>query len=114
MQNENNENILCYKLNGKKKLYYIVNVEPFALWIKSGIIGHAGFMCAMFDGTTLKQVQVGKRKTDVRIFVNIDWAINDWGCKEDWITELKLFKEKMIKNLPDLIASECGEFNEKF
>lgn len=63
----------------------------------------------MVDGTKLVQCQCGKNHNLTRIFVNIDWAINDWGGSKEMVEALKKRKQMTLDDLPRLKAKYMSE-----
>jgi hypothetical protein len=85
---------------GKESIHFVV--YPFTEKVFVNTLGHGCFLCACLDGITLLQINVGKRKKDLRHFVSIDWLINQWGGSKETIEQLIIKKEQFKNEMLDL------------
>lgn len=79
----------------RKKVYVMLYVEPFDAWIDSSALPETCLLCAMCDGTSLKQCVV--KKADQRTFFNIEWLLKEWGGAKEYIQLIQELKENLIK-----------------
>lgn len=86
-----------------RKIFLQILLEPFEIWIDTQGLPQSAFLCAMCDAQPMMQVQCGKRGNHTRYFLNIDWAINDWGGPKDFVQALKTRKQMMIDDREQLI-----------
>ncbi len=85
------------------KFFIKIFFDPFEIFIDFKGIPETAFLCAMFDGTTIIRAKCGEdEKEEERYFANIDWFINDWGGDEEIVSALKIRKQIIIDDLPNL------------
>lgn len=90
-------------IRGKKKLYQLVNIKTHEIWVNITMLPRTAILCALFDGVTSMKAKVGTKKKEERIFLNLDWCINDWGCKDKELLDLmKSSREKLVAEIPAL------------
>ena len=87
---------------GKFKTFSLLYFDPFEIWIDIKPLGQIALLCMMSDGVTLKEAKVGASGKTIRNFVNIEWAINDWGTDQKTIDALKLVRDKLTKDSESL------------
>lgn len=98
--------------SGNNKVFLKIHFEPLEIWIDTKALGPTGMLCAMCDGTPFLQSQCGSSKRGLlRFFVNIEWAINEWGGETEIVEALKVRKQMIIDDLPRL-KEKYGEKSE--
>lgn len=95
----------CYELelnHKKKKVFLLIYLDPLEIWVDTQGLPNTSFLCAMIDGASMLKSKVGDKKNMERVFVNIEWAINDWGGLEQIVSALKKRKQMIIDDLPNI------------
>ncbi len=87
----------------KKKVFLLLEFDPVQIWIDISGLPPSAYLCACIDGTPFKKAKVGENGNITRYFVNIEWAINEWGGPKDIVNALKNRKEMTMQELPGLI-----------
>jgi len=77
----------------KKKIFVLVYPFEEEIWIDLKGLPNSAFLCACCDGITMMQAKVGKRD-EKRLFLPINWVINDWGGDKELVEAIK--KRKTI------------------
>lgn len=88
--------------NKKRKFFVKVYFEPFEIWVDLQGLPNTAFLCAMCDGISLLECEVGDKGKEKRLFINIEWAINEWGGDSEIVDALKKRKQMIIDDLPRL------------
>lgn len=88
----------------KKVLQHFFQIidEDETVWIDVSFLPNTVIFCAMHDGASLIQVKVGKHKRKKRLFLPLEWLINDWGAGKKVVEELKKVREGILKEMPRL------------
>ena len=92
----------------KKKCYLLFDIEKEELWVPTEDLGRGVHLCAMFDGAPLMSSKVGNGNEE-KVFVKVNWAINDWGGPDNVVAalkkrrdieigKLKFYREKYLSN----------------
>ncbi len=88
--------------NKKRKIFLKVFFDPFEIWIDTKGLPQEAFVCMLCDATPMFESECGSKSNLKRIFVNIEWAINDWGGDQEIVDALKKRKQMIIDDLPRL------------
>lgn len=88
--------------NKARKIFVKVYFDPLEIWIDLKGLPTTAFLCAMCDGISFIEGKVGAKGKESRTFVNIDWAINDWGGDQQIVDALKKRKQMILDDLPRL------------
>lgn len=80
------------------KLYF----SPFEIWVDFKGLPQTAFLCALCDGVPFIQSKCGDKGKEERIFVNIEWVINEWGGDREIIEAIKKRKQMILDDLPKL------------
>ncbi len=87
---------------GKRKFFILIHVDPISIWIDTKSLPQTAFLCALCDSIPFLEAEVGPKKKEKRIFFNIEWAINDWGGDKELVNALKIRKQKILDDIPNL------------
>lgn len=96
-----------HKKNKKKRIFLLVHFDPLEIWIDTAGLPESASLCAMGDAMPFKRAKVGENGTITRYFVNIEWAINEWGGPKELVDALKRRKELTLEELPELKKKYC-------
>ena len=89
---------------GKKKFFALIELDPFDILIDFKSLPVTAFICACVDRVQCFKAVVGEKGKEERIFVGIDWCINEWGGDKELVEALKIYKQRTFEELPELIA----------
>jgi len=87
---------------GKFKYFMKVYFYPLEMWIDLRLLPDSAFLCAMCDGQQLIQSIVGEKGKTTRMFVNIEWVINEWGGNKELVDAIKRRKQMILDDLDRL------------
>ncbi len=88
--------------NETRRIFMKVDFDPFRIWIDTEGLPHEALLCAMHDGTDIIQAECGDEGNIKRFFIDIEWAINEWGGDEELVNALKNRRQMTIDDLPRL------------
>ena len=95
---------------GTRKLYVLVFPYEEEIWIDTEALPESTFFCAAFDGISIKKCKVGAEgKEEERIFLPLEWLINEWGGGEKIIESLKKCKKKQMEDMKELKKKSSEE-----
>lgn len=98
---------------GRKNRKIFMIVYPFdeEIYIDTKGLPPSATLCAMCDGTPFLVGKCGAKHDHERNFVNIEWAINEWGGPKDLVDALKKRKQMTIDSFAkyrDQLKGEDG------
>jgi len=110
MEEQSNRSVEVEFIKGKKS-FFILAFEDGAIWLDIKIFPEKLFLCAALDGIEIIQAKCGKYGRKKRIFLPIDWIINNWGGASDKV--IKILKEKKQTALEKLEIYKENNFYEE-
>ena len=98
---------------GKRKIFVRIEFEPLKIWIDTKGLPDSATLCAMCDAIPFSIAKCGNKYQHERYFVDMEWAINDWGGPEDIVEALKRRKQMIIDDLPKMKEKYENAYNMK-
>lgn len=86
---------------GKRRIFLLIYPHEEEIWIDFKGLPYSAFLCAMCDGTPLKQASVGAKKKQERTFCNIEWALTEWGGDKVLVEAIKTRKSKILEKIQE-------------
>ena len=90
---------------GRGAFVILIDLKDDTIWIDLKILPTSVFLCASYDGESMRIVKCGKKRTSERRFLNSHWVINEWGGPKELVS--------LIKKRIDHIRSDIPTFKEK-
>ena len=102
----------------KRRIFVKVYLDTCEIWIDTQGLPESAILCAMCDATPFLKCICGENDEHERFFVNIDWAINDWGGDKEIVLALKKRKQMIFNDLPRLRekylkGNQCSATNQQ-
>jgi hypothetical protein len=88
--------------NRKRKIFVKIYFDQLEIWIDLKGLPTTALLCALCDGTPFIEGKVGAKGKEIRTFVNVEWAINDWGGDQEIVDDIKKIKQMILDDLPRL------------
>ena len=104
---EDEETILIHCGKGKSSAYLLIYPMQKRIFFNIDILPKTAFLCAACDCTIFVEAKINRRTT--KLFVDIDWAINQWGGPKEYIDHLKLAKDIHMERLNNGIYDKKTE-----
>ena len=86
----------------KRKIFMLIYKLDESFWIDFQGLPNSAFLCALIDGQEMIQSVVGEKDEEVRTFIDMEWAINDWGGDKEIVEALKKRKQMTLDDMPRL------------
>lgn len=88
--------------NGKVTSYVYVDIDSKEILVDISLFPKSCFFYASYDGIECWLMKVGEEAEEQRIFLDIEWLINKWNGPKDIVEALKINKEKVLAEIPNL------------
>jgi len=103
MTKEKNE-CIEFEMGKHTRKFYIL-VYPFSnppeIWIDTKFLPGTGKLCALIDNTPMFFLKVGKKHNLERMFVNIEWVINEWGGPDKFVDACKKRRDNFLGRMEE-------------
>jgi len=90
------------EIGKSRKVFLKIFFDPDEIWVDTHGLGQSAEFCALIDCTPILMAKCGVRQKTRRTFVNINWAIDEWGGPKDLVEALKKRREITLKQMPEL------------
>ena len=83
----------------ENKIFLLANVDTDEIWIDLEALPRVAIICALCDGTPVLDAECGEHGDIPRSFVNIVWAIHEWGGPKDIVEALQKREQMILEDL---------------
>lgn len=86
--------------------YSMYDPKEKGIWIDITYFPTTCLLCALFDGTPYMKAAVGDSQDDERVFLPMDWLLEEWGGEKEIIAALKIAKPKILKRAKKYLGAK--------